>query len=315
MKLRRSLHLKYKQALSFACILIIAACTVEIPSDVIQPKEMEELLYDYHLAQALASDLPSIEKYKKELYERYVFQKHNITEAEFDSSLVWYMRNTKELNSIYDNLSKRFTKEKETLATYSRPEERSLQISPEGDTVNIWIDNRLYRLTNNRLTNKMLFKLSADSNYHVYDTFIWKLKADFLNQSVGEQAIMAMSLHFNNDSTMGVSQKITQTDYYSLSLQCDSNYQLREITGYVYYYQLPVVNNDTVQSISDDSRNQSSTLLLSDISLTRYHCKDSVLLNRDIQKTDSIVSDSIIKIDKEVKKPSERRKPAKEITN
>lgn len=46
----------------------------KIPSDVIQPEVMEPLLYDYHLATTLSSDLVYTENYKKDAYLNYVFK-------------------------------------------------------------------------------------------------------------------------------------------------------------------------------------------------------------------------------------------------
>lgn len=40
-------------ALSLALLLMVA-CKPQVPSDYLQPGEMEDILYDYHLAQAMA---------------------------------------------------------------------------------------------------------------------------------------------------------------------------------------------------------------------------------------------------------------------
>ena len=88
-------------------LLGLAGCGKEIPSDIIQPSEMESLLYDYHLATTMGNDLPYGETYKKEAYLDYVFDKHHVTEAEFDSSMVWYTRHTYHMVTIYENVQKR----------------------------------------------------------------------------------------------------------------------------------------------------------------------------------------------------------------
>ena len=77
----------------------------------IQPDAMESLLYDYHLASTMSSSVSYTENYKKDAYFKYVFQKHHVTEEEFDSSMVWYTRNSDQLATIYQNLQKRFENE------------------------------------------------------------------------------------------------------------------------------------------------------------------------------------------------------------
>ena len=41
---------------------------------------------------------------EKEAQKNYIYQKHGISEALFDSSMVWYTRESKELMAIYENL-------------------------------------------------------------------------------------------------------------------------------------------------------------------------------------------------------------------
>ena len=88
-------------------VLLLASCKVERPSDVLSPKKMEAVLYDYHLAQVMCNDLNGQDRYKRELYMNYVYEKHHVTRAQVDSSLVWYARYPKDLSAIYEHLDKR----------------------------------------------------------------------------------------------------------------------------------------------------------------------------------------------------------------
>ena len=69
--------------------------------DVIHPDKMEDILYDYHLTTAMSGNISYDENYKKEALRNYVYRKHHVTKAEFDSSMVWYTRHT-------ENLAKNF---------------------------------------------------------------------------------------------------------------------------------------------------------------------------------------------------------------
>ena len=71
---------------------------------------MEDVLFDIHIADALISDNYrdfSNEERTRKLYAS-VFEKHGITQEQFDSSLVWYGRNLDKYLTIYDNLDKRY---------------------------------------------------------------------------------------------------------------------------------------------------------------------------------------------------------------
>ena len=84
-------------------LLFVMACTPTVPSQFIQPDEMEDLLYDYHVAQAMARlDHPGesgeVEKNRNFLA---VLNKYGVTQAKFDSSLVYYYSHLDKLKKIY----------------------------------------------------------------------------------------------------------------------------------------------------------------------------------------------------------------------
>lgn len=285
-------------AVCLTAFVWLSACTVEVPSHIIQPQEMENLLYDYHLMQAIAGDLKSTEGFKRKQYEQYVFDKHHVTEAQFDTSLTWYMRHTKELEAIYKNLNTRFSDKKEELAAHIPPYERTNRMSKAGDTVDVWDDFRLTRLTASPLTNKMTFILTPDSNYHPRDSFEWSLKAHFLGDTAVSHAVMAMTLLYDEE-TIGQSQQIDSTGTYSLSLACDSAYQLKEIHGHVYYYTKHPTDEARPHTSDKDSLPEFrilpvADLLLSDIAIMRYHRADTVAtISTDTISNDATEQDSI----------------------
>ena len=117
---------------------LLASCGKHIPGDIIQPDQMEDILYDYHIASSMSNNLNTGEYYKKKAYQNYIFQKHDITEAEFDSSMVWYTRHTSELATIYSNLNDRFKKEKQLIDMFLSAREEVGYTSIPGDTVYVW---------------------------------------------------------------------------------------------------------------------------------------------------------------------------------
>lgn len=78
------------------------------PSSVLSEDEMMELLYDIRLAQAIYSNNENFQSdSSKDLLVSGVFDKHNITQAVFDSSLVWYADNIDIYRTINDSVSNR----------------------------------------------------------------------------------------------------------------------------------------------------------------------------------------------------------------
>lgn len=270
----------------------MGACGKKIPDDIIQPGDMENLLYDYHLASAMTGSLPYDETYKKDAYFKYVFQKHHVTEAEFDSSMVWYTRHSDVLSDIYTRLKGRFEDDARNMKTQVAKRDNQIDVSMSGDTVDVWQDRTLYWLTTSSLTNKILFDLKADTSFRTRDAMVLMADFHFMPKTVssGGRAVIGLNFYFDNDSVQGITRTITASGPQRLYLRPDSAFTIRNISGFVYY---------------SNEKNVEGSLLVNDIHLTRYHMKspativsaDSLIHTADsatVRPTDSI---SPVKID------------------
>lgn len=237
------------------------ACQVKRPETVLSDKQMENVLYDYHIAKALGEALSYNENYKRVLYVESVYKKYGITEAQFDSSMVWYARNPEVLSKIYENINARLKAEKATVEDLLALREGKPQTSAPGDSVDVWFGQELYRLSGMPLNNKVTFSLPADSNFFGRDTLRWNIRFLYPDKEFDSISapIMSMSLHYKSDSVISAFRKIFTTGDYSISLQSDTMGELKEVNGFVYY-----------------SSSEKKSLLLDKISLMRYHSADSV---------------------------------------
>lgn len=263
----------------------LTACKQGASKDVIKPPKMEEFLYDYYLAKSMVDELPYEDRYKQPLYLDYVYNKHHITKAQFDSSMVWYTRNTEELSKIYTNVGKRLKGDQGAINHLIALRDNKPKMSESGDTVNVWYDKKLHKLTPTVMSNKIAFTLTTDTNFKTHDELRWKIRYNFLKPKTDKRlikAIMAMSFTFDNDSILAVSKKVDKSGWYTLSLKSDSAYKIKEVRGFVY---LP---GDSLQT----------SLLIDNISLTRFHRpkQDSINIAKgNALKSDSIKNDSIKK--------------------
>ena len=232
---------------------LMTSCGNSMPKEVIPPAKMEKVLYDYHLALGISSRLPSSEDYKKQAFKNYLFKKHDITSAQFDSSMVWYTRNSYELSKIYQNLDKRFSREKTKLTSILQ--ERHIDITTQpGDTVNIWHYYPVYWLTDAPMNNKFTFSMNADTNFWVKDAFAWNADITFLNAS---RVTMGLNIRYQNDSVTGKTIAMTQPGSHTLYVPADSLNEIKDINGFIY--------------VDKDSVHQTPNVLISNISLIKYH--------------------------------------------
>ena len=132
MPLRRSVSVLCLIALLF--LPFLQSCHSDFPDDVLKPGKMEDVLYDYHIAQALAqqSSNDSID-YNIRLYQKAVFDKYGIDEAIFDHSMQWYERHNTQLKKIYEHIAERLGGN-----VNNGPVVFSGLNSASGDTLSIW---------------------------------------------------------------------------------------------------------------------------------------------------------------------------------
>ncbi len=100
------------------------------PEGVLSADEMEDILYEIHRAEGIMY----VKGYeyghynKVEKYYGVLLQKNGITQAQFDSSLVWYTDNPTRFNKIYPKVIDRLTKDKDVLAALN---DQNLQINQD----------------------------------------------------------------------------------------------------------------------------------------------------------------------------------------
>lgn len=256
-------------------------CGKKVPKDIIQPQAMEDLLYDYHLATTLSADLPYNENYKKEAYLAYVFKKHHVTEAEFDSSMVWYSRHSDEMTTIYENLQKRMENTAEQLKKQSVRHTGEFAMSVAGDTVDLWQDRTVYWLTPFGLTNKLAFEMKADTSFHEKDRLVWEANFTFMPKGTPSgKLVMGLNLTFDNDSTQGMTRVISMSGMQRLVIVPDSAFKYKNVTGFMYY-----------------TGGEKSSVLVSNIQLRRYHVPERnlpvVTDSLAVQPADTLSKDSL----------------------
>ena len=273
--------MKKKGLCVWIALALLAGCGKKIPDDIIQPDAMESLLYDYHLASTMSASLPYDESYQKDAYMDYVFRKHQVTEAEFDSSMVWYTRHAEELATIYRNLQERLEKEEKQMKELVAKRDNQIDVSMSGDTVDVWQDRPLYWLSASPLTNKVTFDLKTDTTFKPRDAM--ELKADFRfipSGAKSAKAVMALNFYFDNDSVQGLTRMVTRSGIQRLYLRPDSAFAIQSVGGFIYF-------------MGEEERGAS--LLVNDIHLTRYHTEEEDILSQQdtVPAVDTLKSEQL----------------------
>ncbi|MBR5893721.1 MAG: DUF4296 domain-containing protein [Bacteroidaceae bacterium] len=218
-----------------ATLFLLVSCNVDIPKDIIQPAELEALLYDYHLVQAMSTDAEGGE-YKRRLYAGYVFGKHNVTKEHFDSSLMWYARNPKYLHSIYSSLYDRLDTEV-ALMTGERKLAKSEKDMLNRDTLDLWREERIMLLSSSPFMGRKAFAYEADSTFVVGDSVSFAATVHFVSpgNEPSSSAHIALVVEYKDNTSSSAGATITHDGCYTLEVPRNTTAAIKALSGHVYY--------------------------------------------------------------------------------
>ena len=256
---------------------ILCACD-NTPTGVISKGKMEDILFDFHIAQSMIYDLdPNEQEDKSQEYIDAVFRKYDVTQEQFDSSLVWYSRHTSEYHDIYKNIKDRYENLNSELQILNGNKDMMAVFSTGGDTTNIWGAQKLIVLRNNDLLNKESFTIKADTSFHKADSYILMCKANLILESKNERKeyiSIGMSIKYKDGTTIGkVCQTSTTNESMQLTLHSNDSVEIEKITGFFYF---------------NGSNTYRSTAFIDDIQLFRMHQHPKTEIQE--QKPDTTVS-------------------------
>lgn len=220
------------------CLLVgllsfLASCQKsETPAWLLSETQLENLLYDYHMAQSMA-DAYHIEDSIYKTAVQAALDKHQMTSELLDSNLQYYAHHVKALHEIYQRLEERFNAAA-GLSLVSRSGDSEFSMS--GDTANVWLDSRFMALTNSELNAVRTFTIAADTSYHMYDNFQLQGDVLFLGQSVENKdnnLLLGMVVTYENDSIQTSTRAVSHNQQFMLNLRCDSALHIQNVSGYL----------------------------------------------------------------------------------
>ena len=245
-------------------LLLIQACKPKDPPQYIQPDEMEDILYDWHLAQGMASSTVGGNSYDSHLYYEAVLKKHHVTQAEFDSSLHYYYYRSDRFIDIYKRVQERLGEEALVLGASSSEVERYITQSASGDTTDLWEDSRRRMLIPNRPYNYMQFHLKGDTSYRAGDSFLMTFTNTFLVQNNMKNAEAYLAVTYMNDSTVTRNQMVSGNGSTMLRI-ASCKERVKDIRGYICVAQ---------RQDNYSNPNDMCMLFLDRIRLIRFHKKE-----------------------------------------
>lgn len=281
--------------MTFLMILSMSSCKPQVPDKYIQPDDMEDILYEYHLSQAMAqrrlnSDSVS---YYRNMYYRSILHDYGVTEEEFDSSLVYYYTHAYRLHEIYRNIAKRMNEDVEKYGAAAGEIGKYTQYTTDGDTANVWSNVSSAILIPKPTVNRFDFELEADTTYQRGDSFLFNFMTSFLYQSGTKDAVAYIAVQYENDSVYAQTRRISVSGLTQIRIRPYNESDIKTIKGFIY-----------LNKGNDDS-NTLKLMFLDQIQLIRFHPlvpvdttkyvkKDSLHTQNDSIKTADGLNNSVI---------------------
>ena len=261
--------------------LLVAACKPQVPSDVIQPDELEDILYDYHVSQAMGKvELGTQADIDRNKLFRSVLKKHGVTEADFDSSLVYYYSRIDRLQPIYRRVSDRLSAEAKGLGVATGELNRYSQYGVTGDTANIWKGETDVLLIPRPTKNRFDFVVKADSTFMLGDSFMFQFMSEYIWQSGTKDAIVCIRSAYEGDSVIQTTGHLSPQGITQLHVPLNRTLKVKDMRGFIYL--------SAGQNVQDSRQ----MMFVSQIQLIRFHHKE-IQGAHDTVRKDTLQADSL----------------------
>ena len=217
--------------------MAMVSCKPTVPSRYIQPDDMEDLLYDLHISQAMANEAGRSEGdlgYKQNLYFAAVLEKHGVTKAEFDSSLIYYYIRADRFDDMYKHVVERLSNEAMALGASEGELNRYANLNANGDTVNIWTGDLSAILVPYAPFNLFTFEQKADTSFRKGDSFMFIVNVEYIIQSGSRSAQACIAVRYENDTIVSRTSSLSSSGISQIRVPENGNLKAKEIRGYIY---------------------------------------------------------------------------------
>ena len=223
----------YRLSASFLLVcslLLLAGCKAKTPEGIPSERQMENILYDYQLAQALAGARSDSVAYYERYYVGLVLEKYGLTARQFDEAVAYYSGRAEVLGKIYNRINERLADAAPSGGTTENAYAKML--NAKGDTLNLWHERDTYVLSATG-QNRMEFSIPVDTAVQAGDRLLFEFTPRWLYREGQKEATICMALHYKGDSVAVVTNQIYSSARQGVTLHVDDK-PVERITGFVY---------------------------------------------------------------------------------
>ena len=169
------------------------ACAPSLPSGVLSEDDMEDVLYDMHVAQAVYENAP--QEQNVITLRASVLKKYDISQEEWDSSFNYYCRNADKLHGIYKRLNERI--QQDVVALGGKVDG---MMDDGADTTNVWKNESAFILMQQSPFNLLTYAVEPDSTFEDGDRLTLQFDVQYIFQDGYRDVTAVMNVYYDNDS-------------------------------------------------------------------------------------------------------------------
>ena len=224
-------------SVAVAALFIMCGCSSQ-PYGVVSQSKMVELMADMHKAEAVI-DMNSAQFNNdslKKAMRQSVLMKHGVTQAQFDTTLVWYGHHAKQYDEMYEDVIALLDEEKQELSDVKGPVMREGMVMAKrypsaGDSADVWSKRRVWVVSNEGCSdNTIFFDFKTQSDNQNGDRY--NLSFKFTNSSNNRLEVFLGADYY--DGTLSYVYRESGTEGINrYTLQGDSTKKVRRVFGYI----------------------------------------------------------------------------------
>lgn len=222
----------------------VIGCT-KLPDGVLDKKEMAELLTDIHKGESVVEMQRGVYSgdSMKKVVKQSILLKHGVTQAQLDTSFVWYGNHIEDYLEIYEDVIKRLEDEQKTV----KGNRSRTPVFAEGDSIDIWPLSHTYKLSDSDILQNINFEIARDSTWRNGDNYILQFKCLNTRQQVMQAEAVIYAVY--DDGRVEFRPSSTMNNWVKVRLVTDSMSQPISVFGSI-SYQFEPSENVYIDSVS-----------------------------------------------------------------
>ena len=211
-----------------AFALLIAAGCSGTPDGVLSSEKMASLMADVYTGEAVIDFNPTIynDDSTKKIVKQSVLEAHRITQADFDSSIVWYGRHIEDYIKVCDRAVEIL--EARYALIPDDPDGRSLMVVA-GDSAQVWPGSPFYHITYSTPARYLTFNLPKDDNWTSSDRY--ELGFKLLNQRSLVNSFIGVE--YADGGTTYVTGNTSSEGWSRINISLDSTRTANSVYGFI----------------------------------------------------------------------------------